>query len=102
MPLCVLSVDVHKDVREVFNQFSTLTRVIREAIAARACSDLAGFGLDIENIRGQGYDAASNMSCSHVDLQALIKEKAPLALYPLQWTLWLSVTLTVYETFLIK
>ena len=82
MPLCVRFVDTHKDIREEFIQFSTLTRVTGEAIAARVCSDLAGLGLDIKNIRGQGYDGASNnMSSSHVGLQALIKEKAPLAIY---------------------
>lgn len=81
MPLCVRFVDVHKDIREEFIQFSTLTRVTGEAIAARVCSDLADLGLDIENIRGQGYDGASNMSSSRVGLQTLIKEKAPLAIY---------------------
>ena len=81
MPLCVRFVDVHKDIREEFIQFSTLTQVIGEAIAARVCSDLADLGLDIENIRGQDYNGASNMSSSHVGLQALIKEKAPLVIY---------------------
>lgn len=43
-------------------------------------SNLENIGLDIKNIRGQGY-GASNMSSSHIGLQALIKEKAPLAIY---------------------
>ena len=75
--------DTHKDIQEEFIQFSTLTRVTGEAIAARICSDFADLGLDIKNIRGQGYDGASNMSSSRVGLQALtcIKEKAPLAIY---------------------
>ena len=75
MPLCVRFVDTHKDIREEFIQFSTLTRVTGEAIAARVCSDLTDLGLDIKNIRGQGYDGASNMSSSRVGLQALIKKK---------------------------
>ena len=65
------------------------TRVTGEAIAARVCSDLADLGLDIKNIRGQGYDGASNMSSSRVGLQALIKEKSTTShLYPLKWTLF--------------
>ena len=81
MPLCVRFADAHKDIREEFIQFSTLTRVTGEAIATRVCSDLADLGLDIENIRGQGYDGASSMSSSRIGLLALIKEKAPLAIY---------------------
>ena len=73
--------DAHKEIREEFIQFSTLSHVTGEAIAARVCSDLTNLGLELENIRGQGYDGASNMSSSRVGLQALIKEKAPLAIY---------------------
>ncbi len=40
-----------------------------------------GLGLDICNIRGKGYDGASNMSSSRIGLQACIREKAPLAIY---------------------
>ena len=74
-------VDVHKDIREEFIQFSTLPRVTGEAIATNVCSDLASLGLELKNIRGQGYDGASNMSSSRVGVQALIREKSPLAIY---------------------
>lgn len=81
MFLCVRFVDVHKDIWEEFIQFSTLTRLTGEAIATRVYSYLADLGLDIKNIRGQGYDGASSMSSSRVGLQTLIKEKVPLAIY---------------------
>ena len=51
------------------------------AIAACVLKDLEQLGLDIVNVRGQGYDGASNMSSAHVGLQALIREKSPLAVY---------------------
>ena len=78
MPLCV---DMQKNIREEFIQFSTLSRVTGEAIAARICSDLTNLGLDLKNIRGQGYDGASNMSSNRVGVQALIRQHSPLAFY---------------------
>ena len=44
MPLCVQFVDTQKNIREEFIQFSTLTRITGEAIAARICSDLTSLG----------------------------------------------------------
>ena len=81
MPLCVRFVDVHKDIREEFIQFSTLTRVTGEAIANQICSNLRSLGLEIKNLRGQGYDGASNMSSNRVGVQALIRQQSPLAIY---------------------
>ena len=37
--------------------------------------------MNVENIRGQGYDGASNMSSECVGVQAQIKELSPLATY---------------------
>lgn len=81
MALCVRFVDVHNDIREEFIQFSTLSRITGEAIATRVCSDLTSLGLELKNIRGQGYDGASSMSSNRVGVQALIREKSPLAIY---------------------
>jgi len=39
------------------------------------------FGLDMRNLRGQGYDGASNMSGHMGGLQALIKQQCPMAHY---------------------
>ena len=81
MPLCVRFVDKEKNIREEFIQFSSLTRVTGEAIAAQVCSDLRSLDLDLTNIRGQGYDGASNMSSERVGVQALIRKESPLAVY---------------------
>lgn len=81
MPLCVRFVDVQKNIREEFIQFSVLSRVTGESIAARICSDLTNLGLDLTNIRGQGYDGASSMSSNRVGVQAIIREHSPLAFY---------------------
>ena len=75
MPLCIRFVDEQKDIREEFIQFSTLVRVTGEAIAAQICNDLAGLDLDVKNIRGQGYDGASNLSSERIGVQA----QSPLA-----------------------
>ena len=37
--------------------------------------------IPVKNMRGQGYDGASNMSSGHVGVQARIREVAPLATY---------------------
>ncbi len=75
MPLVVRFVCI---IREEFLKFSSLTRLTGKAIVFVV---IRGVGLDICNIRGQGYDGASNMSSSRIGLQACIREKAPLAIY---------------------
>ena len=81
MPLCIRFVDSDKNIREEFIQFSTLVRVTGEAIATQICSDLKKLDLDIKNIRGQGYDGASNMSSDRTGVQAHIMKESPLAVY---------------------
>ena len=44
-----------------------LTLITGESIVACVLKDLNGLGLDVSNIRGQGYDGASNMSSARVD-----------------------------------
>ena len=89
MPLCVRFVDVQKNIREEFIQFSTLSCVTGEAIAARICSDLTNLGLDLKNIRGQGYDGASSISSNRVGVYTSThKTIFPTSfIYSLQWTL---------------
>ena len=81
MPLCIRFVDERKNIREEFVQFSPLVRVTGEAIASQIISDLKCLGLDVKNIRGQGYDGASNMASGTRGVQALIKQQSPLATY---------------------
>ena len=81
MPLCVRFVDSSNEIREEFLKFSVLTRITGEAIASCVLKDLTELKLDVKNVRGQGYDGASNMSSERIGLQALIREKSPLAVY---------------------
>ena len=70
MPLCVS--------REEFLQFSYLTRVTGDAIAVQICKDLEDLGMQLSDIRGQGYDGAANMASKRVGVQAC-REKSSLA-----------------------
>ena len=81
MPLCVRFVHSSNEIRKEFVKFSNLTRITGEAIAAHVLEHLEELGLDVANVRGQGYDGASNMSRARVGLQALIREKSLLAVY---------------------
>lgn len=65
-------VDTNDNIREEFLQFSTLTRITGEAIAKQVRKDLIDLGLALENIRGQGYNGATNMASGIVGVQAYI------------------------------
>ena len=45
------------------------------------CAVLSHYNLHIENIRGQGYDGASNIRCEWNELQALFLKDCPYAYY---------------------
>jgi len=82
MTICVRYVDVTTWViREDFLGFiemvSTTGTVIKNTIEQK----LVSIGLNIENIRGQGYDGGSNMSGRINGVQALILKEQPLAFY---------------------
>ena len=79
MPLCVRFVDSNRDIREEFLQYSILTRVTGKAIATCVLDSLNQLGLDVKNVRGQGYDGASNMSSERIGLQAMLKQHSTLA-----------------------
>ena len=52
-----------------------------ERIAESILDFLKESNIPVENMCGQGYDGASNMSSGRVGVQARIREKAPLATY---------------------
>ena len=58
-----------------------MIHITSESITACVLKDLNEVGVDVSNIRGQGYDGISNMSSARVGLQTLILEKSPLAVY---------------------
>ena len=74
-------VDSNSEIREEFLQFSVLPRITGKAIASCILSDIDQLGLDMNNLRGQGYDGASNTSSERFGLQALLRQKSPLAVY---------------------
>ena len=62
-------------------QYSILTRVTGKAIATCVLDNLNQLGLDVKNVRRQGYEGASDMSSERIGLQAMIKQHFPLAVY---------------------
>ena len=59
-----------------------------EVIAETIVSTLQVLGLDIENVRGQGYDGAANMSSDNVGVLASNKRAlAKGCICALQWSL---------------
>ena len=66
LALCARFIDKNNDVREDFIAFIHLPRITGEVIAETIVSTLQGLGLEIENVRGQGYDCAANMSSDNV------------------------------------
>ena len=81
LALCTRFVDAKGDIREEFMTFLSLERLTGRYIAEKIIEFLKDNDLNVENIRGQGYDGASNMSSERVGVQAQIKELSPLATY---------------------
>lgn len=81
LALCVRFIDKNNEAREEFIAFINVPRITGEAISEAIITTLRNLGLDIKNIRGQGYDGASNMSSDNVGVQRRIKEQSPKAAY---------------------
>ena len=76
LALCAHFIDKNNDVREDFIAFIHLPRITETIV-----SSLQGLGLEIENVRGQGYNGAANMSSDNVGVQRRIRERSPKAVY---------------------
>lgn len=73
---------VHKgEIKEEFMTFIQCEDITGETLANNILNALREWGLDIQNLRGQGYDGASNMSGKFKGVQARLKEVNPKALY---------------------
>lgn len=68
-------------VREAFVGFVEVVSTTGQFLADTIWKFLLDIGLDPRNLRGQGYDGASNMSGVRNGVQALIQQKNPLAIY---------------------
>ena len=79
--LCIRFVDAEQNIREEFVEFIGLARTTGEHIASAIKKTLENLGLDIEHVRGQGYDGCGAMSSEAVGVQAVIKRSSPKAMY---------------------
>ena len=79
--LCVRFVDREGNIREEFLKFLPLIRTTGEHIAGAILKAMENLGLNISNVRGQGYDRCSAMASDAVGAQAIIKRNSPKALW---------------------
>lgn len=69
------------EVRENFLGFSPITNTTGEGLCEFVLEELSKLKLNIYDIRGQGYNNASNMKGKHVGLQKKILDINPCAFY---------------------
>ncbi|XP_069700787.1 52 kDa repressor of the inhibitor of the protein kinase-like [Periplaneta americana] len=82
LSLCVRFVDREKCyLYEEFLRFVVVQDLSGEALSKVVLSELWDLGLDIPNLRGQGYDGGANMSGKFRGVQARILKEQPLAYY---------------------
>ncbi len=69
------------EVREDFLKFTSTTSSKAEPLTQLILSNLIAFGLDLDNMIGQGYDGARNMSGVYSGVQTRISNQLPRAQY---------------------
>ena len=69
------------EVHEEFLCFVPVSSTTGKDLASTILIQLSQLGLNLEHMRGQGYDGASNMSGKYHGVQANVKELYPLAMY---------------------
>lgn len=68
------------DIREEFLDFLHTDRITGEVLACKLKGALVGYGISLQDCRGQGYDGASNMS-SAGGVQGLLLAENSKAVY---------------------
>ena len=81
MAVVLRFVDKDGFVRERFFGVVYVSDTVAFTLKKEIYSLLSSYNLDIQNIRGQGYDGASNMRGESNGLQALISHDCPYAYY---------------------
>ncbi len=81
LAICLRFVDQECNIREEFISFIQMERVRAVDIASAIISSIENLGLNLESLRGQGYDGASTMSGERAGVQARIRNRQPKALY---------------------
>lgn len=80
--LCLRYVDEDSfKIREDFLMFVPVQEVTGSALAKTVLETLSSLGLDLNKLRGEGYDGASVMRGQFRGVQACIKQKLPLTVY---------------------
>lgn len=74
-------VDSENQIKEDFLGFVQCEDTTGSTLADKIVQSLQQWGLEVENIRGQGYDGAANMAGKHKGVQARILEINEKALY---------------------
>jgi len=73
--------DKQVDIRDFFLDFYPVTNTTGEGLYNFLLEKLSNYELDVQNIRGQGYDNGSNMRGKNIDLQKRILDINPRALF---------------------
>ena len=81
MAIVLRFVDVHGFLRERFFEIVHVKDTTALTLKKEISDVLARYNLNIENMRGQGYDGASNMRGAWNELQALFLRDSPSAYY---------------------
>jgi hypothetical protein len=81
MTLVFRFVDINGVLQEWFFDLIHVKNTKALTLKEELCSVLPKYGFDIQNLRGQGYDSASNMKGMLNGLQALFLRECPYAYY---------------------
>ena len=81
MAIILRFVDCDGFIRERFFKVTSVSNTCSQTLKNEIFKVLSQYDLQVENIRGQGYDGASNMRGEFHGLQALIREECPYAYY---------------------
>lgn len=72
---------VEGEIREMFVDFIQVERITGEVLSSAILQWLANHNVSLDNMRGQCYDGAANMSGARTGCRAIIQRSAPLAQY---------------------
>ena len=84
LSICVRFIDTSNGqvrIREEFLGFVLATSTTRESLASLILGSLEKWGVDVNFLRGQGYDGAANMSGRFKGVQAIVQKQIPSAVY---------------------
>jgi hypothetical protein len=81
MSVCIRFVDHERNIREEFLEFISVKRITGEALANAIFQFYVDTGLNVDDLRGQCYDGAANMSSEKKSLSAIISRQNSNAIY---------------------